>query len=219
LNLGYIYYNAGKVENALAEYEKALAIDPINKQTQKLIVSLHINQGNKYMQARNYSAAITEFEKIPVELRNVDIYNTLGYLYMEINQFSQAIAQFDQILSHEPRDKTAYQNLKWMEFTLKRQLEQSDSSTVRDDLALTKSSLALNLLNREEEMSAKAKLREALDLNPQDITVRKVLISTCLKLIDACQQKKWQKSAAEAAQWVLEIDPQNKPARQILQRN
>lgn len=104
---------------------------------------------------------------------------------METNQFPNAIAQFDKVLLQKPTDETAYNNLKYIEFTLKGQLK--NSSEVRDNLALVKCSLALGLLSRKEEISAKTKLREALDLNPIGPAAKQVLVSTCLKLAEAYQ--------------------------------
>ena len=219
LNLGYIHKRNGQYESAVSEYEKALAIKPTNEQAKKRLVNLHIDQGNKYMQARKYSGAIKEFEKIPTESRSVDIYNIMGYLYMETNQFPNAIVQFDKVLSQKPGDKTAYQNLRWMESTLKEKLGINDSSEVRDNLALAKCSLAAGLLNRKKETSAKTKLRQALNLNSSEPAVEQALVSTCLKLAKAFQNKGWTKNAQETAQWVLELYPENKQAKQILEQD
>jgi len=186
-----------------------LEIEPDN-------VNTHLLLGYSYYHTRNYSDAIGELEKIPVEFRSVDIDNIMGYSYMQMNRFPNAIVQFDKVLLQKPTDEMAYQNLKYIESTLNEQLKKNDSSEVRDNLALAKCSLTIGLLSRKEEISAKAKLREALDLNHRECDVKQVLVSTCLKLAEAFKNEEQQQNAKEVVQWVLEIDSENEQVKQIL---
>jgi tetratricopeptide (TPR) repeat protein len=198
-----------RYHDAIVQLQHALEIEPDN-------VNTHLLLGYSCYHTRNYSDAIGELEKIPVEFRSVDIDNIMGYSYMQLKRFPNAIAQFDKVLLQKPTDEMAYKNLEYIEFTLKGQLEKNDSSEVRDNLALAKCSLAVGLLSREEEISAKAKLREALDLKPIESAVKQKLVSTCLKLAEAFKKEEQQQNAKEVAQWVLELDSENEQAKQIL---
>ena len=54
------------------------------------------------MEQRNYAAAIAEFETIPEPKRNLEIYNTLGYLYLVTGEYQKAFTGFENRSRERP---------------------------------------------------------------------------------------------------------------------
>ncbi|MBC8462644.1 MAG: tetratricopeptide repeat protein [Deltaproteobacteria bacterium] len=216
LNLGAAYQRAGKPEEALATYEKALAIKPDDDKIKRFILNLHANQANKYMQARKYKSAIKTLEKIPEEDRSADISGSIGYLYIITKQPILALPHLDRALEKNPKDDDSYQNLRSIESNFDIKLHKNKSQKVKDNLALTRCSLAKALMHRKKISPAKAKLRQAFDLTPQSLVAKKALIITGIKLAKTFQAKKWNKNAREVAKWVLELEPENETVKNIL---
>ncbi len=214
LNLGVAYQRTNQSEEALAVYEKALDIKPDNDKIKRFVINLHTNQGKKYMQARKYKSAIAALEKIPEVDRSGDISGSIGYLYILTKQPILALPHLERALKKNPKDDASYQNLRAIESNF--QLDKSKSQKIKDNLVLTRCSLAKALMYKGKLSSAKARLRKALDLAPKSPVVKKTLIVTCIKLIEAFQAKKWNKNAREVAKWVLELEPENETAKRIL---
>jgi len=197
-------------------YEKAFAIKPDDEKIKRFIINLHTNLGNKYMRARKYKSAIAALEKIPEADRSGDISGSIGYLHIITKQPISALPHLERALAKNPKDDTSYQNLRAIESDFDIKLDKNESQEIKDNLALTRCSLAKALMYKGNLPSAKDKLRKAIDLTPQSSVVKKRLIVTCIKLIEAFQAKKWPKNAREVAGWVLELDPKNATVKQIL---
>jgi hypothetical protein len=60
---------------------------------------------------------------------------------------------------------------------------------VKDNLALMRNSLVLCLIGRGEHLNTKAKYRSALDLDPEEPSVKVSLINTAICLAQAFQKK------------------------------
>jgi len=216
LNLGLAHQRVNQPEEALAMYEKALAIKPDDDKIKRFVINLHTNQGKKYMQARKYKSAIATLEKIPEVDRSGDISGSIGYLYVKTKKPILALPHLDRALAQNPKDDISYQNLRAIESGFDIKLDKSKAQEIKDNLALTRCTLAKALMYKGKLSSAKTKLRKALDLAPKSPVVKKTLIVTCIKLIEAFQTKKWNKNAREVAKWVLELEPENETAKRIL---
>lgn len=96
LNLGWTYYEEGKYEKALSQYEKALKIDKEN-------AGAMYNIGLVYKDMKKYGEAEKELQvllkKAPLhELGNY----TLAQVYRESGQYDKAIAQYNKTLKITP---------------------------------------------------------------------------------------------------------------------
>jgi tetratricopeptide (TPR) repeat protein len=95
-NNGVTLGDAGKYDEAIAEYNQAIEIDPN-------YVSAYINLGWAYYQKKQYDLAITYYAKA-IELDPDDItgYNGRGAAYLLTKQYQLAIADFDKSLKLKP---------------------------------------------------------------------------------------------------------------------
>ena len=136
-------------------------------------------RANKLLDARRYSAALTEFKAIPRSERSVDIHNSIGYLYLIRRNFAEALTAFESALADAPTNQIAYQNLLASESQLIRQPpHRLTLDEIENLLARTRNQLAMCYLNRGEYEKATAKYRSAMNLSPTDAEVRRGLDAT-----------------------------------------
>jgi Ca-activated chloride channel family protein len=98
---------AGKAEEALAQYDKAVAELPND-------AGVHFNRGNALFALSRFEEASTEFlratQSAPPELRPSAFYN-LGNSYFKNDKYDDAIAAFRHALALDPADARAKWNL------------------------------------------------------------------------------------------------------------
>jgi len=218
LSLANAYQTANNFDSAHTTFERILELDLENPQAKEGIVNLHIRRGNNFLNRKKYTSALKEFESIPEPVRNVGIYNTIGYLYLMKKQPLKALPAFETALTRNPRDKVAYQNLQSIESQLDQKLNKGeDSETVKNNLALVRNSLVICLIGRNEHLNAKAKYRSALDLAPDDSTIKVTLVNTGIRLAKEFKKKKWPKNMKEVIPWIQEQDPENIAVKQLLE--
>ena len=179
LSLARVYQRAGDLDQAQAAFTSALRIQPNNDSVRRESVYLRTIRANELLDARKYSAALTEFEAIPKAERSVDIRNSVGYLYLIRRNFAEAISAFESALAIAPTNMIAYQNLLAIEFQLIRQPpHRLTQGEIKNLLARAQNQLAMCYLNQGEYDNALAKYRAATNLSPTDAEVRKGLNST-----------------------------------------
>jgi superkiller protein 3 len=105
VNRGLAAFGAGRLEEAVAEYEKALEIDPENPAALRGLGFVH-------RQAKDYRAAAEALRK----LLEVDPRHRLGRMelatvLMEAGELEEAIAQFERVLEIDPDFEQARFNL------------------------------------------------------------------------------------------------------------
>ena len=104
-NLGASLLQQGKVDEAVAEFQKALALDP--KYT-----AAHLNLGYAYDRKGQIDEAMAQYQKvIALEPGNVFAHNNLGVLYDKKGLYAEAIKEFEQVLQVDPSNATARDNL------------------------------------------------------------------------------------------------------------
>ena len=93
--------NMGRLEEAIAEYKRALELDPL---------SLVINRasGIAFYMARQYDQAIEQYRKT-LELENSPIlaHRWLGLAYVQKSMYKDGIAEFEEILVISPSSAVA----------------------------------------------------------------------------------------------------------------
>ncbi len=138
-NLGYIYSTRGLVQEAINEYEKAVALEDIKSNDWKQLANLYLrnNQEEKAIQAYekvvsldpqdqdaqktlsqlykstgNAEAAINRMEEVKkLDPQNTENLFNLGREYYNTDNFEKAIVNFNALLQLKPNDISAYSYL------------------------------------------------------------------------------------------------------------
>jgi len=104
-NLGASLLQQGKVDEAVAEFQKALALDPKYTAT-------HLNLGYAYDRQGRPEEAMAQYQKVvALEPGNIFAHNNLGVLYDKKGLYTEAIKEFEQVLQVDPSNATARDNL------------------------------------------------------------------------------------------------------------
>ena len=179
VSLARVYQRSGDFDRAQAAFARALQIQPNSDSVSRESISLRTIRANKLLNARRYSAALTEFEAIPPPERSVEIHNSIGYLYLIRRGFAKAVGAFESALTIAPTNLIAYQNLLAIESQLIRQPpHRLTQDEIKNLLARTQNRLAMYYLNHGEYDKAKVKYRAAMNLSPTNAEVRRALGAT-----------------------------------------
>ena len=104
-SIGATLLEHGKTDAAVAEFQKALRLDPT-------YLPARLNLAYAYERGGKIEEAITAYqEAIGVEPRNFFAHNNLGVLYDNNGQYDAAIAEFQSALYSEPGNAMALKNL------------------------------------------------------------------------------------------------------------
>ena len=183
LSLANAYQGAGNYERAAVEVSRVLAQEPENAQAKEEEINLRIRRGNSLMGQRQYATAIAEFEGIPESKRNIEIYNTLGYLYLVEGEHQKALAGFETVLQKDPINMPAFRNLLSLESQLIRHRFDKMKS---DTLTKVRCALALTLIRRKQTNAAIEKYQSALKSKSEEMDA--LLIETGKQLANWFQQ-------------------------------
>jgi tetratricopeptide (TPR) repeat protein len=101
---GLKLYQAGKYEEALLEYNKAIEIQPKD-------YAYYFNRARTYLEMGETAKAISDYTKV-IEL-SPDLflfraYYGRGYTHFEAHQYDAAIADFNKSISIDPKDEWSY---------------------------------------------------------------------------------------------------------------
>ena len=159
LSLANAYQGAEDYERAAIEVSRVLAQEPENRQAKAEQTNLKIRRGNALMRQRQHTAALTEFEAIPESARDIEIYNTIGYLYLMEGEHEKAFAGFETVLQKDPINMPAFRNL----LSLESQLIRRRGNKMREDtLVKVRCLLAITLMHRKQPTAAVEKYQLAL---------------------------------------------------------
>lgn len=105
LNMGNVHYRAGRAGQALAEYRKALDIDP------RYAGAWNASAG-AYKDLGQLDEAFACMKRaIELEPTNANYQNSLGVLYVQRREFAEAIECFRRALRFDPSHRRAHFNL------------------------------------------------------------------------------------------------------------
>ncbi len=104
-NLGNVYLKKGRMDAAIAEYKKAISLNPND-------ASLYNNLGAAYLKKGRLDAAIAEYRKA-ISLNPADAlaYINLGNTYSSKGRLDAAIAEYRKAISLNPDYALAHNNL------------------------------------------------------------------------------------------------------------
>ncbi len=226
LSLSQAYQHLGKYEQAKTELEQILAQNPNNKNAKTELVNIQIRRGNALMNRQRYAEAAAVFESIPASEKTLDMHNTIGYLYLMQREHLKALATFETVLTRQPANSTAYQNLLSLESKLEVMLSKAreaaspvpaidETTSVPDTvpdtpdptaekLSRVQCVLARCLMNRKQPKNAIKKYRQALDAKPYTPELKTVLIDTGKQLANRFQQQNDIEHYDTITRWIKE---------------
>ena len=228
LSLSQAYQHTGKYEQAKSELAQILVQDPDNQKAKTELVNLQVRRGNALMNRKKYAAAVAVFEAIPASEKTIDMHNMIGYLYLVQGEHLKALATFETVLTKQPRNAVAYQNLLSLESQLDLILEKAratastvpgtdeaapnpDTLTATPDptaekLSRVQCALARCLINRKQPKNAMEKYRQALKAKPYTPELQSLLIDTGRRLANYFQKRNDIDGYEAIVRWATALD-------------
>lgn len=104
-NLGDAFYQQGRMDEAIAQYQRALEIKPDNEKA-------HYNLGNVSRDLGRMNEAISRYQKaLAINPNYVEAINNLGVVFARQGRMEEAIAHFQKALIIKPDDANIHYNL------------------------------------------------------------------------------------------------------------
>ena len=228
LSLSQAYQHTGKYEQAKSELAQILVQDSDNQKAKTELVNLQVRRGNALMNRKKYAAAVAVFEAIPASEKTIDMHNMIGYLYLVQGEHLKALATFETVLTKQPRNAVAYQNLLSLESQLDLILEKAratastvlgtdeaapnpDTLTATPDptaekLSRVQCALARCLMNRKQPKNAMEKYRQALKAKPYTPELQSLLIDTGRRLANYFQKRNDIDGYEAIVRWATALD-------------
>ncbi len=105
-DLGYHYQSQGRLDDARAQYRRALELDPNNLEAANNLAGLLIEAGQGLEALPLYQRVLRDFPD------DRGVKSNVGTLYFRMNEFYLAGNEYESLLRTEPRDAVAEQNLR-----------------------------------------------------------------------------------------------------------
>ncbi|TRT53867.1 MAG: tetratricopeptide repeat protein, partial [Microcystis aeruginosa Ma_QC_C_20070703_M131] len=103
-NRGILYYNQQKYELALADYNKAIDINPN-------FAEAYNNRGNLYSNQQKYELALADYNKaIDINPNYANAYYNRGLLYYNQQKYELALSDYSKAIDINPNYANAYYN-------------------------------------------------------------------------------------------------------------
>jgi len=163
-NLSYVLLQKGHVDEAIAQGQKALAID-------SSFADIHNNLGNAFLRKGRIGDAMTEYRKaLEIDPAYAGACYNLGNVFLQEGQTEQAVTQYQEALKIDPDYAAASNNL-GKAFIIEGQIDAAMSQfekAVEDDphSAEARNNYGNVLLQKSRTGDAIAQYREALRIDP-----------------------------------------------------
>jgi tetratricopeptide (TPR) repeat protein len=117
MELGVDYHEQGRLDEAIAEFQEAIQLDPD-------FVEAHYNLGLAYTDQGEFDAAIAEYEKAIGLAPDLAVaHNGLGNVYYNLNRIDEAMAEYEEAVRLDPDLADAHFNLGHVYLSLDRYAE------------------------------------------------------------------------------------------------
>ena len=103
-NRGLAYYHRGQLEQSIAEYQKAIQINPNFAQARNNLGNVYYNQGKLEEAVVEYQGAIA------INPNYAKVHYNLGVVYHQQGKLEEAIVQYQQAIATNPNDDKTYNN-------------------------------------------------------------------------------------------------------------
>jgi hypothetical protein len=104
LNQGVSLYESGKYEEAVAEYTKAIELDP-------KLAAAYYNRGLAYFKMKQYDSALADFNKtLELNPKSSTAWVGRGISLEGLGKYKEALEAYNKALELDPNDQTAKSN-------------------------------------------------------------------------------------------------------------
>ena len=108
-NLGTVYYDRGRLEDALREFQTAVRLTDS-------YADAHNNLGVVYEQLGRLDEALKEYQtSVLLKPDNADMHNNLGSMYERLGRLDEAMGEYRSAIRSNPDHSDAIRNLKALE--------------------------------------------------------------------------------------------------------
>jgi protein O-mannosyl-transferase len=197
-NIGVAFMQKGKVDEAIAHYQKALEIKPD-------YADAYSNLGSVFLQKGKVDEAIARYQKaLEIKPDYADAYSNLGNAFLQKGKIGEAIAHYQKALEIKPEKADAHSNL-GNAFLQNGKVDEAiahyqKALEIKPDYADAYSNLGNAFLQ-------KGKVDEAIDHYQKALEIKPELSEPHYNLANAFLQKGKVDEAIDHYQKALEIKP------------
>ena len=205
---GLAFFEKKSYFRAEQAFKKGLELAPDN-------VNLHLSLAQVYLVLERWDNAAKYVDKalkldpnnVPGRKMMVNLNMQQGYSYFQRKDYERSLEYFSKIPADlMPQDEASQKNLVIIEKQFGQVFSNNRTSwRTKDRLVRLRLSLAVLHMNRDELIKAKAVLKSAVDLKPQDRDVRSLLTEGCEKLREMLTKRGAGGEAREIANWVKQL--------------
>lgn len=115
--LANAYVKSNQLDKAAEIDQKILLINPNDEKTKNSLSAIYQNLANKNYSNSNYDASVYYAkESLSLNPNNINAYHAIAQSYSALNNYEKANEIYKKVLSMEPNDPIAQQNLKYVNF-------------------------------------------------------------------------------------------------------
>ena len=179
-NLGLAYFQQGRLDEAIVQYQKVLQINPDE-------VDALNNLGSTFLQQGHTDEAILHYQKaLTLKPDSAEAHNYLGLAYIQQGRMNEAVSLFQKALALKPDYAEAHYNLGnafFQQGQMDEALEQYQKAlALKPDYAEAHNNLGNVLIQQQHVAGAVAHYQEALALKPDYADAQNNLGSALLRL-------------------------------------
>ncbi len=162
--LGNAFVNMGRIDEAIKQYQEALAINPG-------YAAAHVNLGNAFLQKGEVDDAISHYERaLQIKPGEAEMHYNLGNAFLQKGSVDDAITQYQEALAIKPGYADAEVNL-GNAFLQKGSVDDAISHyeralQIRPDFAQARHNLGLALSRKGRADDAIIQFQQALQFSP-----------------------------------------------------